>query len=156
MAPRTVPDFPTLVQPTRGFVTAIVLMLPALSLNPVFSRAATLQPEEIVSNEGYYQLTWEADEPIRLVESTRPDFASKSVVYSGSDTGHVASGKPDGTWYYRLESEDGSSVLSETSTITVRHHSLRRAFSFFALGGLVFAATLGLILFARPDGDERS
>jgi hypothetical protein len=92
---------------------------------------------------------------IRLVEAPGADFTTPTAIYTGSDTGHVASGKPDGTWYYRLESADGSQVLSNTATITVRHHSLQRALTFFTIGASVFLATLGLIVFARPDSDER-
>lgn len=120
------------------------------------TRAATLEPEQLESREGYYQLQWAADEPVRLVVANDPEFTTPTTVYSGSDTGHVASGKPNGVWYYRLESADGTRILSNTAQITVRHHSLRRAFTFFALGAAVFLSTLGLIVFARPDGDERS
>lgn len=120
------------------------------------AQPVVLEPRELESNEGYYQLTWRADEPVRLVESPSIDFVDASVLYSGTDTGHVVSGKPDGTWYYRLESVDGSRILSEPATIAVRHHSLERAFLFFAVGAVVFLATLGLIFFTRPDRDERA
>jgi hypothetical protein len=120
------------------------------------SQAATLEPASLESREGYFQLQWDAEQPVRLVEARSADFTATTAVYTGSDTGHVASGKPDGTWYYRLESADGAQVLSNTATITVRHHSLQRALSVFTIGAVVFLATLGLIVFARPDYHERS
>ena len=139
--------------PQSRAIAAGILLTAILGL-AARATAATLEPESLESNEGYYQLRWEAEEPIRLVEASSPDFADARALYSGTDTGRVVSGKPDGTWYYRLESADGARILSSPATITVRHHSLVRAFSFFALGAVVFCATLGLILFARPDRDE--
>lgn len=117
--------------------------------------AATLMTDSAESAEGYFQLSWEADQPVVLLESTSPDFDSPRAIYTGSDSARVISGKPDGTWYYRLQTTDDGGVLSETVAVTVRHHSLARAFAFFALGAVVFVATLGLILFARPEFDER-
>lgn len=140
----------------RGRLANALLLFVSLAGTGGPGVAATLEPAELTSNEGYYQLTWEADEPVRLVESASAGFESAATLYTGSDTGHVISGKPDGTWYYRLESADGGTVLSETSTITVSHHPLGRAFLFFGIGAVVFFSTLGLILFARPGGDERA
>jgi len=117
---------------------------------------AVLESDQTLSREGYFQLHWEADEPVRLVEATRDDFSDARLLYSGSDSARVISGKPDGTWYYRLEAAAGGTILSPPTVVTVRHHSLQRAWSFFLLGGVVFIATLALILFARPEADERS
>lgn len=119
-------------------------------------RSATLAPAELESNEGYYQLSWDSDEAVSLIEADSPDFSDGIVIYTGLDSGHVVSGKPDGVWFYRLEAADGGDILSDPAVITVRHHSLGRAFSFFALGAVVFVATLGLIFFARPGSDERA
>jgi hypothetical protein len=137
-------------------LAAALLLAPLSAPGQQQGRPATLEPRNLESNEGYYQLSWRAEEPVRLVESPSPRFAAATVLYSGTDTGRVVSGKPDGVWYYRLESADGSRVLSEAATIAVRHHSLGRAFLFFAVGGVVFLATLGLIVFARPDRDEHA
>jgi hypothetical protein len=135
---------------------AAACLLACSCLVPRQGVVAALEPRELESNEGYYQLRWEAEEPVRLVESSSADFADAKILYSGTDTGHVVSGKPDGTWYYRLESADGARILGEPATIAVRHHSLARAFSFFALGAIVFLASLGLILFGGADRDERA
>lgn len=142
-------------EPSWRFAVDLLLVgLAVLSSTEGFG--AALEPATLESNEGYYQLRWEAEEPIRLVEASTADFADARVLYTGTDTGHVVSGKPDGVWYYRLESVDGARTLSDPATITVRHHSLLRAFSFFALGVVVFAATLGLILFGGRDQNERA
>lgn len=125
-----------------------------LAASPLLS--ATLEPAELESNEGYYQLSWDAAESVSLIEAESPDFSDGIVIYSGRDTGHVVSGKPDGVWHYRIEAVDGGDILSDPAVITVRHHSLMRALSFFALGAVVFLATLGLIFLARPGSDERA
>jgi hypothetical protein len=135
-------------------IRAVLLLCLPFAASPIFS--ATLEPVELESNEGYYQLSWDTDEAVNLIEAEIADFSDGVVVYSGLDSGHVVSGKPDGVWFYRLEAADGGGVLSDPAVITVRHHSLARAFSFFALGAVVFLATLGLIFFARPGSDERA
>lgn len=136
-------------------VGVLVLWLAVCSLATP-AAAATLEADQSESREGYFQLRWEADEPVRLIEATSPDFRDARELYSGSDSARVISGKPDGIWYYRLESAaSDAEILSEPVTVTVRHHSLRRAFAFFVLGAVVFAATLALIFVARPGADER-
>lgn len=133
----------------------LLALIGCAGLLPGIAGAAALEaPAE--SSEGYYQLRWEADEPIRLVEATSAGFADARTIYTGSDTAHVVSGKPDGVFHYRIETAGGGTVLADPVVVTVRHHSLSRAFSFFALGAVVFLATLGLILFARSAADERT
>lgn len=138
---------------TRRFRPSLILLLLFLCGTGAGTgaRAATLEPEALESREGYYQLTWTAEEPVRLVQASEPDFNSPVLIYTGNDSGHVASGLSDGTRYYRLESADGSRVLSNVATITVQHHSLQRAIGFFAIGAAVFIATVVLIMFTRPD-----
>jgi hypothetical protein len=152
----TMPDVPVRRTDARGRPGSAFRCLVASALlagaaaAPAAAHAASLRSDQAESNEGYYQLLWEAEEPVRLVESTDPDFRNSAVVYSGSDTARVVSGKPDGVWYYRLEAASDGRSLTGSVAVTVRHHSLVRALSFFALGAVVFGATLGLILFARP------
>jgi hypothetical protein len=93
------------------------------------------------------------------VESFDPDFETHRIVYEGPDNARLMSGKSDGDYYYRLENArpvNGypSDVLSNTLRVTVRHHSLARALTFFAIGATVFAVTLALVLFG--DRNERS
>ncbi|MGD8964511.1 MAG: fibronectin type III domain-containing protein, partial [Gammaproteobacteria bacterium] len=81
-------------------------------------------------------------------ESRQPDFSAARVIYAGADAARVISGKPDGDWYYRVRPA-GTQVTAPWSApirITVAHHSLGRALTFFAVGAIVFAATLGLII----------
>lgn len=128
-----------------ALLTLLSLSVPAAAETPDVS----LQSDTDVATAGYYRLYWETtDAPSTLVEATDPDFESRREVYSGPDAARLVSGKPDGDYYYRLESADGSAprVLSNTVKVTVTHHPLQRAFLFFAIGATVFAATLALIL----------
>lgn len=155
------PDSAALVRPGTGFsrrraLGALLLLACGAPLLAQSPPAAVLEASQTESREGYFQLRWEADEPVRLVEAATADFADPVVVYSGADTGHVVSGKPDGVYHYRLESAADGGVRAEPVAVTVRHHSLGRALAFFSLGAFVFLATLGVILLSRPESDERA
>jgi hypothetical protein len=58
------------------------------------------------------------------------------------------SGRGNGTYYYRLRVLGAGPLpaWSDTVRVQVKHHPLARAFAFFAAGGLVFIATLVLIV----------
>lgn len=103
-----------------------------------------LRVDEAVATAGFYQLRWFADAPIELEEAGSADFGSAQVIFRGSDAARVMSGKPDGVFYYRVRDTDGGTV-SNVVEVTVRHHSLERAFAFFSLGAIVFLATLLLV-----------
>jgi hypothetical protein len=129
-----------------GAIATGVLAGPITSAQPIIS----LESDTPVATAGYYQLRWESGEvATRLVEANDPEFADARVIYAGPDTARLMSGKPDGDYYYRLEAAGDvtpAPVLSETLKVTVEHHPLPRALTFFAIGAAVFAATLGLIL----------
>lgn len=113
-----------------------------------------LESDTEVATAGFFQLRWAAGPgELRLVESGDADFRAPHVVYEGADTARLVSGKPDGVYFYRLESVGGvPAVLSNTVEVSVRHHSLGRAAAFFAVGAAVFAATLGLIVYGSRSG----
>jgi hypothetical protein len=128
-----------------------------LAVSPVAAANTSLQlqTDTDVATAGYFRLQWEAgDTPTRLVESIEPAFETAVVVYEGPDTARLISGKSDGDYFYRLEKASAHNtpgsrrdVVSNTLQVSVRHHSLVRAFTFFAIGAAVFAATLALVLF---------
>ena len=100
-----------------------------------------------MATAGYFQLSWAAEGPVELVESADPAFTRSRLVYAGPDRATVLSGKPDGAWFYRARQTQGGAPgpWSLPLEVTVRHHSLNRAFLFFAIGGIVFGMTLLLI-----------
>jgi hypothetical protein len=117
-----------------------------------WSATATLKSDVTEAAAGYFRLSWTAEQPVRLVESRSASFDTSRTVYAGADTARVMSGKPDGDWFYRLEAISSGAVVAGPTAVTVRHHSLRRAFAFFSLGAAVFGATLGLIFFGGRVG----
>lgn len=117
-----------------------------------------LESDTEVATAGYYQLSWAQTAPgMRLVEAADAGFQNKEVIYRGADTARLVSGKRDGDYYYRLESDDGVTPLSNTLLVRVQHHSLRRAWMFFTVGAAAFIATLGLIVFGSRSavGEDR-
>lgn len=111
-----------------------------------------LRADTAVATAGYFQLRWNAEREVVVEEDTRGDFASPRVVYRGADNARVLSGKPDGEWYYRARSADSNGAYGEVVRVTVQHHPLRRALAFFAIGAVVFLATLAAIVQGARSG----
>jgi hypothetical protein len=110
-----------------------------------------LESDTAVATAGFYRLQWEpaaVGGGYELQESTRPDFSDARMLYAGPDLATVLSGKPDGDYYYRVRGrvDGGRSPWSAPVQVRVQAHSLGRALTFFALGALVFVATVALIL----------
>ena len=119
-----------------------------LAAFPCFAASLDLEADQKLSTAGYYQLSWSpaGDSPgAYILEESRDGKAGKEVIYQGSDTATVISGKPDGVYHYTLRSVDGSSASSPV-TITVKHHSLATAFNFFLIGAVVFIFILVAII----------
>jgi hypothetical protein len=104
-----------------------------------------LQADADVATAGYFQLRWDADSSIDLEESSTPDFDAPRLVYSGPDKARVMSGKSDGNWYYRARQTGSGSQWSKVVKVTVLHHPVERALGYFAVGAVVFLATLLII-----------
>lgn len=113
----------------------------------------SLQTDSVTATAGFYRLSWEhpattAPLDFELQESLSADFAGAKPVYTGPDRATSHSGRADGDYHFRVRALDGerSSAWSPAVTVQVRHHSFLRAGLFFALGALVFVATLIVIL----------
>ena len=116
--------------------------------SPASGWSLTSSPAQ--SSDGVYQLVWEGagEGDLQLEEAPSERFAQPRVVYRGPDRATVVSGRADGEYHYRLRTLDGDTPgepLAYT-TVTVGHHSLARALSFFAAGLFVFVATIVLVL----------
>ncbi len=120
-----------------------------MALVPVAAGAAVqLSTDTPVATAGYYQLHWTADSPRVTIEVRTPESAAATVIYSGPDRATVVSGQTDGVRTYRageIGADGKVSTWSEPVTVTVAHHPLSRALAFFAIGAVVFCATLLLI-----------
>ena len=125
-------------------VTTILLV----SVPPLLA-APQLQTDSELATAGYYQLSWQGDinSDYLLEESTDPSFSQSTILYEGPDTATLVSGRSDGTYYYRIRfiQDDTESGWSNVTRVEVSHHPLSRAFMFFALGAIVFIATLVVV-----------
>lgn len=117
-----------------------------------------LSADTTVATAGYFGLSWRpageaggAPARFELQEAPDPAFAAPRTLYAGPDRATALSGRPDGTYYYRVRADGGP--WSPAVAVEVAHHSLARAGLFFALGAAVFVATVMLIL--RGDARER-
>ena len=126
-------------------VTTILLV----SVPPLLA-APQLQTDSELATAGYYQLSWQGDinSDYLLEESTDPSFSQSTILYEGPDTATLVSGRSDGTYYYRIRfiQDDTESGWSNVTRVEVSHHPLSRAFMFFALGAIVFIATLVVVV----------
>jgi hypothetical protein len=117
--------------------------------------APRLSVDSPTATAGFFRLHWADPAPVfELQEASGPGFNHATTLYRGPDTATVVSGKPDGTWYYRVRAatDAGSGVWSDTVAVTVDHHDLGRALMFLALGFCVFIAIVLTVL--RGKGSE--
>jgi hypothetical protein len=123
-----------------------VLMFSVALAGPVTAEDVQLESDTKVATAGYFQLRWRAGSGVELQESRSADFEAPRIVYAGSDAARVISGKPDGDWYYRAAPAASNGAFGNTVKVTVRHHPIERAIGYFAVGFVVFVATLLLIV----------
>jgi len=145
--------------PLPGSLSLLLLFIVLAFLAGITPRISTAAPvlesDTKLSSAGYFRLSWKdpSDESAEstnyeLQEANDPAFSHASILYSGPDTASLISGRRNGTYYYRVGSVDGQSdpVWSNSQIVEVSHHPLSRAFMFFALGALVFIATLTMVI----------
>ncbi|WP_417460404.1 hypothetical protein [Kordiimonas sp.] len=71
-------------------------------------------------------------------------------VYKGADRASTLSGLADGTYLFRLKVENVPAP--QLLEITVEHHPLARAWTFFAIGAVMFVVLIGLLM--KGQGHE--
>ena len=142
----------------QGLRTRLLIIVPALTglLTTGFVQAQMPVPTLSVDNEiataGFFHLNWETEaNSFELQEAASPDFRNTTTLYSGPDRATVISGKPDGTWHYRVRARANNKPgpWSDPLTVTVAHHNPGRALMFLALGFIVFVAIVLTILRGR-------
>lgn len=121
-----------------------------MALSSALAAAPELQSDSDIASAGYYRLSWKSDISVDFIlqESKDPAFSQPTTLYQGPDTATLVSGRSDGTYYYRIRSseDDTETGWSNTAKVEVNHHPLSRAFMFFALGAIVFIATLSVVI----------
>ena len=100
---------------------------------------------------GYATLEWQGvpGHYFVLEEKTSTGWQFR---YQGPDHATTLSGLADGTYTFRLRASDGNGTASPEArvvgapiTLTVAHHPLSRAWSFFSAGAVMFAALITLL-----------
>jgi hypothetical protein len=92
-----------------------------------------------------------------LQEANNAAFTQPTTIYRGPDQGTLISGQKNGQYFYRVRALNRGQPVSAWSSlvlVSVRHHSLTRAFAFFAAGAAVFLATLVLIILAARQNQK--
>lgn len=130
-----------------------LLVLAALAGAPTATAgdAPMLESDSEIATAGFFRLNWSGapmEASYELQEATRADFADSRLFYRGPDLATVLSGKPDGSYYYRVRfiDREEASAWSEPVHVLVKSHPLARALTFLALGAIVFVATVLLIV----------
>ncbi len=115
---------------------------------PVWAaESLTLSSSTSLSNEGYFVLDWPASPTARslaLQQSEDREFTNPLTRALDAVDAATITGLQDGTYFFRLTEND--SVVSNTVSVTVQHHSLGRAGGFFLLGLVLFTVLVISIL----------
>ena len=135
-------------------VVTVLLMLLPMKSSWAESSIAQFSPVKLstdnkMSTTGYFHLSWQTDaKRVELQEAQTPSFEKPRTLYIGTDRATVVSGKPDGQWYYRIRDISGNQQgnWSEPVVVSIKHHSLGRAFGFFFIGMLVFVGILAIVI----------
>ncbi len=99
--------------------------LPIIYRNfPPLPGVPSLNPIDNADGDGNYAVSWTAAAnatSYNLQEDDNSDFTSPTTVYSGNATSWLASGKPAGTYFYRVQGSNtwGVSAWSNTQSATV-------------------------------------
>ncbi len=119
------------------------------------SRPEFDQDSENIIHAGYIRLSWHIPEDapeehptFELQQAQSPDFSDASTRYKGPDRASYISGLPDGDFYFRVREvqNDRTGPWSEPILVGVEHHSRELAYLLFALGSIVFLATVAVVL----------
>lgn len=95
------------------------------------------------SNAGYATLSWDNPEK-KILELKLFNGDQWQAVYRGTDSATTVSGLTNGQYRYGLFTDMAATPLAET-TLTIQHHPLNRAWIFFFIGLLMFAALVTFI-----------
>ncbi|WP_182871303.1 hypothetical protein [Stieleria mannarensis] len=101
------------------------------------------------SREGYFTLEWSAVDGAVLYR-VRDD--ANEIAYEGVATKSFQSGLSDGSYRYRVEAigEDGQTIATSGEAIaTVKHWGLAPSLTLFAIGAVVVAGIVFVILRGR-------
>ncbi|MBS0002901.1 MAG: hypothetical protein KFF45_07470 [Thioalkalivibrio sp.] len=117
----------------------LVLIGLALSAQGFAKPAFDSPPER--DSAGFFKLNWDGAERFELEQASGPEYQDARIVYRGGDTRTTVSGLPNGEYRFRIR-EEGAEEWADETVVVVEHHSLGRAFLFFALGAALFVVLI--------------
>lgn len=123
-------------------LTASLATLGPAAANPGFDSPPTRD------SAGFFSLNWSGAKRFELEQATGPTHEDARIIYRGSDTSTTISGLSDGEYRFRIRAE-GDAEWGDVAVVRVEHHSLARAFLFFALGATVFVVLIAAIVRGR-------
>lgn len=139
---------------SAGYFQHRILLAPLFIVSLFIVNGAGLahaQPQLLsdtsIATAGYFQLHWTnvVRQPVELQQSISSDFSDAITLYQGSDNASVLSGLSDAKYYFRIRDGSGEE-WSKPINVVVKHHSLYRAWAFFILGAVMFAALLLVLI----------
>jgi hypothetical protein len=145
-------------QPDIAGKLRLTIVAPLLMASPAWAinnrpSAPTLISDSHIATAGFYHLKWQGDDLLtstyELQEANNAAFTQPTTIYQGPDQETLISGQRNGQYFYRvraLSQGQPASAWSSPAPVIVQHHSLTRAFAFFAAGAAVFLATLTFII----------
>lgn len=144
----------------QALLAALALCCLLLASRPLCAQAATPSFEGKAVEEsanGSIALAWKLPSEevpegtqFELQHASSPNFEGARTLGPHPDTGTFLSGLADGSHHFRVRARTGSSdtwsAWSSPKELKVAHHPRGRALGFAAMGAVVFALTLGMIL----------
>ncbi|MEJ2621725.1 MAG: fibronectin type III domain-containing protein [Candidatus Thiodiazotropha sp.] len=127
----------------------LCLFLCHIAVAAADSPTLSLAPAQ--STDGKTTLSWDLPEgaSVEVESSLDNNFVKPTPLYQGSDRSTVLTGLSDGSYHFRARFVRQNGAISPwgaSVNLLVEHHSLTKAMVFFAIGAVVFAATLLLII----------
>lgn len=129
----------------------VVISACSIIVSPNAVAAPVLSSSDTLSTAGYFRLSWSTQSKqnsesteYELQQAANNAFSSPKTIYTGPDEASVISGLSDQTYFYRVRANEGD--WSPVAKVEVKHHPLSRAFGFFALGAVMFIATVVVLL----------
>ena len=95
---------------------------------------------DLETHNGAILLRWSGGgDTFEVQQAQDASFSQARVVYTGAMPSAHVSGLRDGTYYFRVRTQD-TQAWSEPATLEVSHHPMTLVWPLLALGGLVFVA----------------
>jgi hypothetical protein len=145
----------TLASLLIAFALSLVLLA---SANTAYA-AEDLRISSNGSTAGYLTLDWSENSAPAPYTLQMNKGTGWQTIYQGNDTATTLTGLQNGDYQFRINSSDPATIdddhWSDPISVTINHHSLVKALSFFASGLIIFIILLWLLFFAGSSLNNR-